>query len=205
MNRVCVFIDGSSFYFGLKRNNRITRVDYHEFSKGIIGPDRNLIRTYYYNSTYDPVSSPEQRKGQQPFLDSLTRMPYVELRMGRIIPLRDGGFREKGTDVLLASDIIFYAARNFYDTAIVITEDPDFAPVLNQLKELGPHVELGLFRDSQPRELVSAADRVIPLEDVLDKFSSKIFPEIPEENFGNRLEVSPLKKRTVFKAVAKNS
>ena len=134
MNRVCVFIDGSSFYFGLKRNNRITRVDYHEFSKGIIGPDRNLIRTYYYNSTYDPVSSPEQRKGQQPFLDSLTRMPYVELRMGRIIPLRDGGFREKGTDVLLASDIIFYAARNFYDTAIVITEDPDFAPVLNQLK-----------------------------------------------------------------------
>src|SRR6202041_582479 len=102
-------------------------------------------------------------------------------------------FREKGADVLLASDIIFYAARNFYDTAIVITEDPDFAPVLNQLKELGPHLELGLFRDSQPRELVSATDRVIPLEDVLDKFASKIFPEIPEENFGNRLEESPLK------------
>jgi uncharacterized LabA/DUF88 family protein len=199
MNRVCVFIDGSSFYFGLKRNNRITRVDYHQFSKAIVGPDRELVRTYYYNAAYDAALSPEQRKGQQPFLESLYRTPYLELRLGRIIPLREGGFREKGADVLLAADLIYYANKKFFDTAIIITEDSDFAPVLSQLKDVGPHVELGLFRDSQPRDLVSAADRIISLEDVLDKFASKIFPEIPEENFGNRSEESPLMKRAGLK------
>jgi hypothetical protein len=56
-------------------------------------------------------------------------------------------------------------------------------------------LELGLFRDSQPKNLVVAADRIIPLEEVLDKFSSKIFPEIPEDNVGNRLEDSSAKKR----------
>jgi uncharacterized LabA/DUF88 family protein len=195
MNRVCVFIDGSSFYFGLKRNNRMTRIDYHELSKAIVGPDRELVRTYYYNSAYDPTLSPEQFKTQQPFLDSLSKTPFLELRYGRLIPTREGGFKEKGADVRLASDAIYYAARQFFDTAIVITEDPDFAPALALLKELGPHLELGLFRDSQPKNLVVAADRIIPLEEVLDKFSSKIFPEIPEDNVGNRLEDSSAKKR----------
>ncbi len=195
MKRVCVFIDGSSFYFALKRNNRITRVDYYEISKAIVGPDRELVRTYYYNSAYDPILSPEQFKSQQSFLDSLNRTPYLELRLGRIFPTREGGFKEKGADVRLASDIVYYAARNYFDTAIVITEDTDFVSVLSQMKEIGPHLELGLFKDTQPRDLVGVADRVIFLEEVLIKFGSKIFPEIPEETIGNRIEENPVKKR----------
>ena len=199
MDRVCVFIDGSGFYFGLKRNNRNTRVDYYEFSKAIAGPDRKLFRTFYYNSAYDPTLSPEQFKGQQPFLESLARTPYLELRYGRIIPTREGGFKEKGTGVRLASDLVYYASRNFFETAIVITEDTDFAASLSQVKELGPHVELGLFRDSQPRDLISAADRIVPLDEVLEKFASKIFPAAPEDNIGNRVEDVPVKKRASTK------
>ena len=188
MNRVCVFIDGSSFYFGLKRNNRITKVDYFELSKTIAGPDRELVRTYYYNSAYDSTLSPEQFKSQQPFLDLLNKTPYLELRLGRIIPTREGGFKEKGADVKLASDVVYYASRNTFDTAIVITDDTDFVLTISQMKEIGPHLELGLFRDSQPRDLVGVADRIIFLDDVLNKFSSKIFPDNPEETFGNQLE-----------------
>ncbi len=199
MNRVCVFIDGSSFYFGLKRNSQITRVDYYAFSKAIVGPDRELVRIYYYNSAYDPILSPEQFKSQQSFLDSLNRTPYLELRLGRIIPTREGGFKEKGADVRLASDIVYYASRKAFDTAIAITEDTDFVSVFSQMKEIGPHLELGLFRDSQPRDLVGIADRIIFLDDVLNKFSSKIFPDNPEETFGNKFEEKPLKKRTILK------
>ncbi len=201
MERVCVFIDGSSFYFGLKRNNRITRVEYHEFSKAIVGPDRKLIRTYYYNSSYDPVLSPEQFKSQLPFLESLAKTPYLELRLGRLLPTREGGFKETGVDVRLASDLIYYAARIFFDTAIVVTEETDFVAALSQVKDLGPHVELGLFRDAQHRELLSVADRMVPLDEVLDKFSSKIFPEIPEDNLGNRFEDKSIRKRAVLKSL----
>jgi uncharacterized LabA/DUF88 family protein len=195
MDRVCVFVDGSNFYFGLKRNNRNTRVDYFEFSKAITGPDRRLVRTYYYNSAYDPVLSPDQHKGQQPFLDSLSKTPYLELRMGRLVPAHEGGYKERGAGVKLASDIVYYAARDFYDTAIVITEDTDFAAALSHVKELGRQVELGLFQDCQPRNLITAADRIVPLEEVLDKFASKIFPEVPEENIGNRIEEKTAKTR----------
>ncbi len=187
MNRVCVFIDGSNFYFALKRNNHPTRVNYHELTKALVGPDRRLIRTYYFNSAYDQVLSPEQWKTQQPFLDSLNMTPYLELKLGKLLPLRDGGFRDKGTDVLLAADLIYYAARNIYDTAVVITESADYSPVLNQVRELGKHVELGLFPDHQPRELINAVDRIVSLEEVLEKFNSKIFPETEEENTGNRI------------------
>ena len=53
-DRVAVFIDGSNFYFGLKRNAFPTRVDYYLLGLALAGPDRILHRIYYYNSTYNP-------------------------------------------------------------------------------------------------------------------------------------------------------
>jgi uncharacterized LabA/DUF88 family protein len=195
VEKVSVFIDGSGFYFALKRNNRVTRVDYHELSLALVGPDRQLVRAYYYNSAYDPVLAPEQRKTQQPFLDSLSKTPCLEPRMGRLVPSQDGGFKEKGTSVLLSADLVYYATRDFFDTAIVITEDSDFSYAISRAKELGKHVEICLFKDSQPRELLREADTVILLDKVLEMYSEKVFPDVEEDNFGNRIEDEPLTKK----------
>lgn len=194
-NRVCVFIDGTGFYFALKRNSHATRVNYYELSKALAGPDRSLVRTYYFNSAYDPVLFPEQHKGQQPFLESLAKIPYLELRLGRIIPQKEGGFREKGSDLRLASELVYYAAQDFYDTAVLITENTDLSPAISHVKELGKHVELWLFSDSQPKELVHFADRAVPLNEVFKRFSSSIFPDSPESNFGNVTKNSFLSNR----------
>jgi uncharacterized LabA/DUF88 family protein len=195
LEKVCVFIDGSGFYFSLKRNNRVTRVDYHELSQALVGPDRELVRAYYYNSAYDPVLAPEQRRSQQPFLDSLSKTPCLEPRLGRLVPSQEGGFKEKGTSVLLSADLVYYATQGFFDTAIVITEDTDFAYVISKAKELGRHVEICLFKDSQPRELLREADTVIYLDKVLEMYSAKIFPEAEEDNIGNRIEDEPAPKK----------
>lgn len=176
MDRVCVFIDGSNFYFALKRNNRVTRVDYYQLSLALTGPDRKLVRTYYYNVAYDKNLFPEKAKTQQSFLDSLDRTPYLELRLGRLIPMADGNVQERGVDVLLASDMVYYAARKAFDTAIVVTEDGDYFPVVELVKDLGRNVEIAAFQDNQSRELIRMADIRIPLDTVLDKFSTKIFP-----------------------------
>lgn len=176
MERVSVFIDGSNFYFGLKRNNFQTRIDYFELSRAMAGPDRQLQRTYYFNSIYDANLFPEQFKQQQSFLDSLDRTPYLELILGKLVPFREGGFREKGVDTRMASEILYRAAVKSYETALVITDNPDFVPVISQVKDLGVSVELFLFRDAQPRELVSVADLVVEIEAVLAKKGSKIFP-----------------------------
>ncbi len=196
-NRVCIFIDGSNFYFALKRNNYPTRVDYYELSKALAGPDRELVRTYYYNSAYDPVIATEQSKTQQSFFDSLRKTPYLDLRLGRLVSGADGNFKPKGEKTIFSADLVYFAARGLFDTAIVVTEDSEYSPVLNAVKELGKAVEIGFFKDSQPSELLKASDRILPLSEVLDKFKSKIFPSTPdpepgpEDNIGNQVNVKP--------------
>ena len=185
MDRVCVFIDGSNFYFALKRNNRVTRVDYHQLSLALVGPDRQLVRTYYYNVAYDKNLFPDKAKSQMAFLDSLDRTPYLELRLGRLFPAADGGVQERGVDVLMAADLVYYAARTAFDTAIVVTEDGDFCPPLENVKSLGRHVEIATFLDSQSRDLIRVADLYVPLDTVVDKYASKIFPSDSGENRGN--------------------
>jgi uncharacterized LabA/DUF88 family protein len=206
MKRICVFIDGSNFYFALKRNNRVTRVDYHQLSLALVGPDRELVRTYYYNVAYDKSHHPEQAQSQQPFLDALDKTPLLTLRLGRLIPFQDGGAQERGMDVLMASDLVFYASQNLFDTAIVITEDPDFSIPLNYVKELGKHVEIAVFNDGQGRELMRTADFRLPLDAVLNKFAAKIFPaEEEDDNIGNSDDQASLLKKILPKGKGKKN
>lgn len=173
--RVAVFIDGSSFYFGLKRTNRVTRVDYFALGKALAGPDRELTRVYYFNSAYDPILFPEQAKAQQPFLDSLDKTPYLEMRLGRVVPTADGGTRVRGLETMFASELVFGAAQNTFDTTVVVLEDTDYASALNHVKELGVLVEVAMFQDNQPRELLQVADLTVPLDKILDRKSADIF------------------------------
>src|SRR5258708_2485035 len=176
MSRVCVFIDGSNLYFALKRNNKMTRVDYYRFSLALAGERRKLVRTYYYNAVFDATHFSDKAKSQQSFFDSLDRTPYLELKLGRIIQNREGHRMEKRVDVRMAADMVFYAARDFYDTAIVVTEDQDFAPAMNLVKELGKHVELAVFSDAQNREMIRVADKIVNLEEVVNGHAAHIFP-----------------------------
>jgi uncharacterized LabA/DUF88 family protein len=134
---------------------------------------------------YDKNLFPDKAKSQMSFLDSLDRTPYLELRLGRLVPAADGGVQERGVDVLMASDLVYYAARKAYDTAIVVTEDGGFCPPLENVKALARHIEIATFLDSQSRDLIRMADVYIPLDSVIDKFASKIFPFDPNENRGN--------------------
>lgn len=182
MSRVCVFIDGSNLYFALKRNGKNTRVDYHQLSLALTHPDRTLIRTYYYNAVFDINAFPEKAKNQQSFLDSLDRTPYLDLRLGRIVQNREGHRMEKGVDVRMASDMVYYAARDFYDIAVVLTEDQDFAPALALVKEMGKHIELAIFPDAQNRDMVRVSDKLINLAEVVDHNADKIFPPMSEKD-----------------------
>jgi ribosomal protein L1 len=58
----------------------------------------------------------------------------------------------------------------------VVTEDQDFSPAMNLVKELGKHVELAVFPDAQSREMIRAADKIVSLDEVVKSNSSHIFP-----------------------------
>ena len=54
-------------------------------------------------------------------------------------------------DVLIASDMVFFAARNEYDTAVLVTADNDLVPAIQRVKNLNHRVELIVFTKAKPK------------------------------------------------------
>ncbi len=71
MKQICVFIDGSNFYHGIKHNIGKTNIDFNKLSLMLCTPQRELVRTYYYNAPVNREDDEEQYKSQQRFFDEL--------------------------------------------------------------------------------------------------------------------------------------
>lgn len=160
MERVIIFVDGSNFYHGLKNSIKNTRIDFEKFGR-LLCDDRKLIRIYYYNVPLNQDEDPEEYRKQQRFFDSLKfETSYLTLKLGRL-EKRRSGYVEKGLDVKIVVDMIVLAYRDAYDTAILVSEDGDFADAVECVKERGKHVEVAYF--TRGRRLREVADKSIPL------------------------------------------
>ena len=70
---------------------------------------------------------------------------------------------EKGVDILIATDMLTGALRNCYDTAIIVSGDGDFAPVLEEIKRAGKQIENATFSSCRSDALINASDLFIEL------------------------------------------
>ncbi|MDO8491300.1 MAG: NYN domain-containing protein [Dehalococcoidia bacterium] len=154
--RVAIFIDGSNLYHALKENVGRTDLNFSEFARRLVG-QRQLSRTYYYNILQDRSQNPEGFREQQEFLDVLRNTPYLEVRLGGT-KLSQGVPVEKGVDIMLATDLLHFAANNLYDTAVLVSGDGDFAYALQTAKNLGKHIEVAHFEKNVSRDLLEVAD-----------------------------------------------
>ena len=162
-DRVAVFIDGANLYKALKYKFTRASVDFGKLAGLLVG-ERQLLRTYYYNAAYP--GSDTRAKDQQKFFDALKKIPYLELRLGKLQP-KDGSYEQKGVDVHLAVRMIDLAFRNTYDVAVLISGDSDFVPAVNMVKNLGKHVELAFVEGQPCFELQAACDKKTMLTDAL--------------------------------------
>ncbi len=154
--RVAIFIDGSNLYHGLESNFRRHDLNFTEFISRLCGP-RRLFRAYYYNVLQDPTQRPEVYREQQEFLDILRKTPYLEVRLGGT-KLAQGIPVEKGIDVMLATDLLYFGWNDFYDVAILVSGDADFAYALQAVKNQGKHVEVAYFESGTSKDLLAVAD-----------------------------------------------
>ena len=155
-NRVAIFIDGSNLYHALQSNLRRHDLNFADFTTKLCG-SRSLFRTYYYNALQDPTQRPEGYREQQEFLDILRKTPYLEVRLGSI-KMAQGVAIEKGVDIMLATDLLYFAWNNFYDVAILVSGDADFAYALQAVKNMGKHVEVAYFESGISKDLLNVAD-----------------------------------------------
>jgi uncharacterized LabA/DUF88 family protein len=155
-DRAAIFIDGSNLYHSLRGNFGRNDLNFAEFASKLCG-SRRLFRTYYYNVLQDPSQRPDSYREQQEFLDVLRKTPYLETRLGSV-KMAQGVPVEKGIDIMLATDLLYFAWNNFYDVAVLVSGDSDFAYALQAVKNMGKHVEVAYFENGVSKDLLSVAD-----------------------------------------------
>ena len=161
--RVMIFIDGSNLYHALKAALGNASIDFEHLAAALVGPDRELVRVYYYNAPVNQQEVPEQYKRQQSFLSGIKRLPYYEVKLGRLVR-RPQGMVEKGVDVKLATDMVAAGLRDRYDVAVLVSGDGDFADAVQVVKDAGKHVELAYPAKAKPADaLLDACDIFIDL------------------------------------------
>ncbi len=164
-DRVMIFIDGSNLYHSLKAFFKRTDIDIGKFSDKLLDK-RRLIRIYYYNARVGQREEPERYHDQQKFFNSITTIPYCELRLGRLVynnwPAAPP--YEKGVDIQLATDMITHSFKNNYDVAILVAGDNDFVGAIQAVKDNGNNLEVALFgKERTSLQLRKVTDRVIDI------------------------------------------
>jgi uncharacterized LabA/DUF88 family protein len=192
-----IYIDGSNLFHGLleRASKGLSgRIDYKKLIEVVVD-GRPYLRANYYGS-YPPDNPAAQLRffdmlryaglEVQPFpLKIPTRpkklkCPHCKGTFDEITcPLCSKKFydlrpEEKGVDVAIAIDMISHAAKNIYDTAILVGGDRDHLGVVSAVKnEFGKRVEVTNFSDRTSRELMKKVDKFLPLESIMPQIEIK--------------------------------
>ena len=153
-DRVAIFIDGSNLYHSMQNNFGRHDLNFTEFANKL-SAGRRLFRIYYYNVLQEPSQYPDSYREQQEFLEVLHKTPYLEVRLGST---KKSQGTEKGVDVMIATDLLYFAWRGFYDVAILVSGDADFAYAVQAVKNMGKHVEVAYFESGASKDLLDVAD-----------------------------------------------
>ena len=162
MDRIIIFIDNSNIFKGFRKYN--IKADYEKL-KNIITRGRNLQGIFLYEGVVYPMS-PEKKKWYE---DLSNRSGYVIKASFDKIAFNDA--IEKKVDIKIAIDIISLAYENAYDTAVVVSGDGDFVPVVKKVKELDKNVEVWAFRYSLANALKEEVEQknIYYVDDILSK------------------------------------
>lgn len=139
-----MYIDGSNFYGYLKEIGLSKGTfNFNAFVTSLVGKERKLVSKRYYTGIFRNLNKSEKSgvlvKNQQKFLQHLKNDGFV-LKRGRIMPI-DNVYKEKGTDVKIAVDLVVGAVDDNYDTAILISSDTDIIPAIKYVKYKKKNIE----------------------------------------------------------------
>ena len=144
MNRVNVYIDGFNFYYGVVRNTRYKWLDFRKLSEGLVRSSDRINRIRYFTAR---VRDDEASTRQDIYLRALATLPGLTVHEGHFLtnpvtlPLSDdrGMARvdrteEKGSDVNLASRLLFDAFDGDFETALIVSNDTDLVFPVSEVR-----------------------------------------------------------------------
>jgi len=151
--RVCVYIDGANFVYGIKTINKRYSDFMFDFERFVweICKGGELVKVNYYNASLKRKLNMNKWERQQKLFARLRRLEKFEVvlcrRQKRLNDLNEEFYSIKGDDISLAVDMIVDATKDKYDKAILISGDGDFAPLVRAVKTFKKEVEVYTFRE----------------------------------------------------------
>ncbi len=158
--KAMIFIDGGWLYRSrtslfAKLGEENFEIDYAKLPKTFcedvanrLDEDISLVRTNYFG-TIPSARSGFNTSKQYAFYDFLERSCGYETEIHEV----DVGTDENWIKMSLASSLMFYAAQpTAFDIAIVIGDDPDYAPVLRRARLFGKRIQIVGVHTADGRE-----------------------------------------------------
>ena len=177
-----VLIDGSNFYFKLKRltdalESKVALLDfdYDRFARWLVAPHELSGARYYIGAVKQEAESEKAQRlyaNQQRLFRHLQKQG-IEVILGHLIRHPDRTFHEKGVDVRLAVEMIRLAREDRYDEAYLISSDTDLVPAVEEVQSFGKRVQYVGIPKGQSYGLSKVANdvRLLRPEDVRLFFS----------------------------------
>lgn len=192
MQRAMVFIDFENFNLAMRHYYKdilgepnTAKLDFAKFPEQLVKQlpgDVFLVKTFLCAPKPDEflIQDPK-RKGTYNWINGLKNQKYFTVIEGEHVARPVSGFTyetmsitnpasfyvvEKGTDINLGAHVITKAFLNAYDTAVIVSGDSDYNPVLDILNTIGKTtVSVGVKGQSLSR-IKPHSDNVIILDKI---------------------------------------
>jgi len=190
MQRVMVFIDFENFnialinYYFNELKKTTPRLDYRKIPHELI---KKLPVVSYVAKTIVCAPKPDEflmgidaKKNTYNWINGLKNMDYFSVIEGEHIARPVAGFTkdtmkpdnpasyyvvEKGTDINMATEIVSKAYLNAYNTAVIISGDSDYIPVLKILSTVGKSSVMVGVKGQNLTRVKQHVDQIIILDE----------------------------------------
>lgn len=138
--------------------------------------DRKCVSKRYYTGVFRNLDGSEKSaklvRGQQKFFSQIEKDDFI-IKRGRIMKT-GSDYKEKGTDVKIATDLIIGAVDDLYDTAILVSSDTDLIPAIKYVKYRKKRLEYVGFSHAPSFGIQKYADlSMLLLPKDIEKFKEK--------------------------------
>ena len=149
--RTCVFVDAANIFYSQRTLG--WRISYERLSE-YFKKECAVVSLFVYTAT------DEDRQEQKKFIAMLERAGFsVRAKPVKKIRVGNGIYQWKGDfDVELTMDMLDNLSR--FDTAVLLSGDSDFAPVIDRLKRQGKRVIVMSVKGHVSKELLDRAKYV---------------------------------------------
>ena len=164
MDRIVIFIDNSNIFKGFQKYG--IQADYEKL-KNLITQGRRLEKILLYEGVVYPISQAKTNW----YKELSDRSGYtIKATFDKIISKRA---IEKKVDINIAIDMISLGYENGYDTAVLVSGDGDFVPVVQKLLNMDKKVEIWAFKYSLANALKEkiGSENINYIDDILSEIN----------------------------------